>query len=79
VTSQATAERPSLWRNRDFAALWGGQVVSNLGASISGTAMPLLVLTTTGSPSDAGLVAAPARPSDMPHRCPRDEPARRSL
>jgi predicted MFS family arabinose efflux permease len=58
VTSQATAELPSLWRNRDFAALWGGQVVSTLGASISGTAMPLLVLTTTGSPSDAGLVAA---------------------
>jgi hypothetical protein len=41
--------------------------------------MPLLVLTTTGSPSDAGLVAAPARPSDMPHSCPRDEPARPSL
>ena len=48
----------SLWRNRDFTALWGGQVVSNLGASISGTAMPLLVLTTTGSPADAGLVGA---------------------
>jgi MFS family permease len=49
---------PSLWRNRDFAALWSGQIVSNLGASMSGTAMPLLVLTTTGSPADAGIVAA---------------------
>jgi len=53
-----TPVRPSLWRNREFAALWGGQVVSRLGASISGTAMPLLVLTTTGSPADAGVVAA---------------------
>ena len=48
----------SLWRNRSFVALWGGQVVSALGASISGTALPLLVLATTGSPADAGLVGA---------------------
>ncbi|WP_433382042.1 MFS transporter [Actinoplanes sp. CA-142083] len=47
-----------LRRNRDFAALWGGQVVSALGAQIGGTAMPLLVLATGGSPGDAGLVAA---------------------
>ncbi|MFC7274585.1 MFS transporter [Paractinoplanes rhizophilus] len=47
-----------LRRNRDFAALWGGQVVSALGAQIGGTAMPLLVLATGGSPADAGLVAA---------------------
>jgi MFS family permease len=47
-----------LRRNRDFAALWSGQVVSALGAQISGTAMPLLVLATGGSPADAGLVAA---------------------
>ncbi|WAZ26251.1 MFS transporter [Streptomyces cinnabarinus] len=53
-----TAEQPSLWRNRDFLALWSGQVVSTLGAQISGTAMPLLVLATTGSPSDAGIVGA---------------------
>lgn len=53
-----TAERPSLWRNREFVALWSGQIVSTLGARISGTAMPLLVLATTGSPSDAGIVGA---------------------
>lgn len=57
-TAEGTAERPSLWRNREFVALWGGQVVSTLGAQISGTAMPLLVLATTGSPSDAGIVGA---------------------
>ncbi|MFI7059791.1 MFS transporter [Kribbella sp. NPDC050124] len=55
---QEAVVRPSLWRNREFVALWSGQVVSTLGASISGTAMPLLVLATTGSPSDAGLVGA---------------------
>ena len=57
-TAREAAERPSLWRNRDFVALWSGQIVSTLGAQISATAMPLLVLATTGSPSDAGLVGA---------------------
>ncbi|MEV4283733.1 MFS transporter [Actinoplanes xinjiangensis] len=48
----------SLWRNRDFTLLWSGQVISSLGAAISSTATPLLVLATTGSPLDAGLVGA---------------------
>jgi predicted MFS family arabinose efflux permease len=47
-----------LWRNRDFTLLWSGQVISSLGAAISSTATPLLVLSTTGSPLDAGLVGA---------------------
>ncbi|GAA4610195.1 MFS family permease [Actinoplanes octamycinicus] len=47
-----------LWRNRDFTALWTGQVVATLGATITATAMPLLVLATTGSARDAGLVGA---------------------
>jgi predicted MFS family arabinose efflux permease len=55
---QGTAERPSLWRNREFVALWSGQILSTLGAQISGTAMPLLVLAITKSPSDAGIVGA---------------------
>ncbi|MFF3891115.1 MFS transporter [Streptomyces sp. NPDC001914] len=55
---QEATEQPSLWRNREFLALWSGQVVSTLGAQTSGTAMPLLVLATTGSPSDAGIVGA---------------------
>ncbi|MFD5514841.1 MFS transporter [Streptomyces sp. NPDC127066] len=57
-TAREAVERPSLWRNREFLALWSGQVVSTLGAQTSGTAMPLLVLATTGSPSDAGIVGA---------------------
>ncbi|MBO3736779.1 MFS transporter [Actinoplanes flavus] len=47
-----------LRRNRDFTILWTGQVISTLGARISATATPLLVLATTGSPLDAGLVGA---------------------
>ncbi|MER6155268.1 MFS transporter [Streptomyces sp. NPDC001868] len=56
--AQEAAGRASLWRNREFVALWSGQIVSTLGAQISATAMPLLVLAITGSPSDAGLVGA---------------------
>ncbi|ROO58898.1 putative MFS family arabinose efflux permease [Micromonospora sp. Llam0] len=48
----------SLWRNRDFLLLWTSQVVSTLGTRISGLAYPLLVLAVTGSPAQAGLVAA---------------------
>lgn len=55
---QAPAERVSLWRNRDFLALWGGQIVSTLGTAGSSTALPLLVLATTGSATDAGLIGA---------------------
>ncbi|MEV6348179.1 hypothetical protein [Actinoplanes sp. NPDC051851] len=44
--------------NRDFAALWTGQAISALGATASGTAMPLLVLALTGDPATAGLVGA---------------------
>jgi MFS family permease len=54
----ASVGPPSLWRNRDFLILWAGQVVSTLGARTTGTALPLLVLALTRSPSDAGLVGA---------------------
>jgi MFS family permease len=46
----------SLWRNRDFMLLWSGQAISTLGTRISSLAYPLLVLTLTGSPAQAGLV-----------------------
>ena len=52
-----TEDHP-LHRNRDFNLLWVGQVVSDLGGNISAIAFPLLVLTTTGSPAMAGIVAA---------------------
>src|SRR5207253_146969 len=43
-------------RNRDFVLLWSGQVVSTLGSEVSGLAFPLLVLSLTGSPAQAGVV-----------------------
>ncbi|HST87407.1 MAG TPA: MFS transporter [Ktedonobacterales bacterium] len=48
----------SLWRNRDFVLLWAGQAVSTAGTQVSDLAMPLLVLALTGSPAQAGIVAA---------------------
>jgi MFS family permease len=54
-------ERPgkrSLWRNRDYVLLWCGQAISTIGSGVSDLAFPLLVLATTGSPAQAGLVAA---------------------
>jgi MFS family permease len=45
-----------LRRNREYAALWIGQAVSNLGIGISSFAYPLVVLAATGSPLRAGAV-----------------------
>ncbi|HUS16836.1 MAG TPA: MFS transporter [Chloroflexia bacterium] len=44
-----------LMRNRDYLLLAGGQVVSTLGTTISGIAVPLLILALTGSPAAAGI------------------------
>src|SRR5215472_4641059 len=49
---------PSLWRNRDFLLLWGGQALSDIGGEVSLLAYPLLVLAFTHSPAQAGFVAA---------------------
>ncbi|MFF3617583.1 hypothetical protein [Streptomyces sp. NPDC002580] len=54
--AQEAQERPSLWRNREFVALWSGQVVSTPGAQISATAMPLFAL--TPSPLLLGAIGA---------------------
>ena len=58
----AAVEAPvvPLRRNRDFRLLWCGQVTSELGAASSQLAVPLLVLSLTGSPAQAGLVATAA-------------------
>jgi MFS family permease len=48
----------SLWRNRDYLLLWGGQTLSNIGSGVSRIAYPLLVLAITGSPAQAGLIGA---------------------
>ena len=47
-----------LWKNRNYMLLWGGQGISWLGTEISGIAMPLIILTLTGSPALAGAIGA---------------------
>jgi MFS family permease len=49
--------RETLWQ-RDFMLLWGGSAVSLLGSMSANVAGPLLALGMTGSPIDAGRVAA---------------------
>jgi hypothetical protein len=36
----------SLWRHRDFMKLWTGQTVSELGAVVTRTALPLAAIIT---------------------------------
>src|SRR5258707_1473580 len=57
-TGEAQPSARSLWRNQDYLLLWCGQAISTIGWSVSGRAFPLLVLAVTGSPVQAGLVAA---------------------
>jgi MFS family permease len=49
--------RPSPIGGRDFTLVWLGEAVSQLGSSMSGVALPLLVLSLGGSPAQAGFVA----------------------
>ena len=51
-------QAPSLWRNRAYLLLWGGQVVSNVGSGVSQIAYPLLILAITHSVVQAALISA---------------------
>lgn len=57
MTTLSAAPAP-LWRNRDYMLLWCSQTVNVIGTQISQIAYPLLVLALTGSPAQAGFVAA---------------------
>jgi len=48
----------SPWKQRNFMLLWSGQLASWVGTEVSGIALPLVVLALTGSPAQAGGVAA---------------------
>jgi len=48
----------SVWRNRDFRLIWGGQTLSDLGSGITTLAYPLLMLALTHSPAQAGALSA---------------------
>jgi MFS family permease len=58
MTPLAPASRPPtpLRHNRDFRLLWCGRVASELGANSSQLAVPLLVLSITGSAGWAGAI-----------------------
>lgn len=47
-----------LWQNRDYLLLWCGQAISTTGSTASELALPLLILSLTHSPVQAGLVGA---------------------
>jgi MFS family permease len=57
ISSQPT-RHVSLWRNRDYMLLWGGQVVSVVGSNVSAIVVPLLILALTNSPAAAGIAGA---------------------
>jgi MFS family permease len=48
--------RPPLSKNRNYQLLWGSRMLSGFGLSSAGIAFPLLVLTTTGSAAESGVV-----------------------
>lgn len=47
-----------LTHNRDFMRWWSGEAVSNFGTAVSTIAMPLFILSVTGSAAKAGAVSA---------------------
>ena len=52
------AQQHSLLKNRNFMLLWGGQLISSMGTTITSIALPLIVLALTGSAFQAGSIAA---------------------
>jgi MFS family permease len=58
---RATGEPPaqSLWRQRDFMLLWGGQTVSEMGSAVTMVALPLVaVVVLKASTFQVGLLTA---------------------
>ncbi len=58
ATRTLTARPVALWHNRNFMLLWSGQVISAIGSQVSLLAFPWIILALTGSPAQAGLIAA---------------------
>ncbi len=55
--SNETKQQPLL-KNRNFMLLWSGQLISWIGTEVTGIALPLVVLSLTGSYAQAGAIAA---------------------
>jgi MFS family permease len=66
MSAQPAADEPlsegsrALWRDRDFGVFWAAQTLSVVGDSFALIALPLLVLHTTGSVAQMGLLTAVA-------------------
>jgi hypothetical protein len=56
IRARYSIMRTMLGRNRNFALLWSGEVLSETGSQVTTIAMPLLVLFLTGSAAQAGLI-----------------------
>ncbi|WP_125133129.1 MFS transporter [Microbacterium sp. 10M-3C3] len=55
----AALERTTLWRDRNFLTLWGGQALSQFGAQVTELAIPVLaVLVLSASEWEVGLLGA---------------------
>jgi len=54
---ESYAKAGSLWQNRDYLYLTTGETVSTLGGGVASFALPLVILTLTGSALSAGVVA----------------------
>lgn len=54
-TQESTFTSPSLWRNRNYLLLQGGQLISYVGNQQQFIAIPLLVLALTGSAVQVGI------------------------
>lgn len=52
------SDRDGLWRNHDYVGWLAGETLSTLGSSLSTFAYPLLILFTTHSAAQTGVVAA---------------------
>lgn len=57
-TRYRQTQKPTLWHNRDYLILWGGQTLSSVGTGVAQTAFPLLVWDRTHSALQVGLVGA---------------------
>ncbi len=58
VSTSSSPAFPSLWRQRNFLLLWGGQGISIVGTMVSGIARPFLVLQLGGGAREVGVVLA---------------------
>ncbi|MFJ8155125.1 MFS transporter [Streptomyces sp. NPDC094468] len=57
--AEPEADGPSLWRQRDFMLLWGGQTVSVMGSAVTQVALPLVaVVALKASTFQVGLLTA---------------------